>query len=189
MKIAFCFPGQGSQDVGMGRAIAEEFPAARAVYDEAVGGGGLRRREALLRGVARGADAHGAPAAGARRHLDRLPPRREDARDRAGLRRSATPSASTRRSPPPDAIGDRRRRRARPRARRGDGRGRAGDTPARWPRCSASRTRSSRSCAASIDGRVAGELQLPRPDRRLRRELGGRPSDRGRRPRSAPARP
>ena len=35
MKIAFCFPGQGSQDVGMGRAIAEEFPAARAVYDEA----------------------------------------------------------------------------------------------------------------------------------------------------------
>lgn len=35
MKIAFCFPGQGSQNVGMGRAIAEEFPAARAVYDEA----------------------------------------------------------------------------------------------------------------------------------------------------------
>jgi len=35
MKIAFCFPGQGSQDVGMGRAIAEEFPAARAAYDEA----------------------------------------------------------------------------------------------------------------------------------------------------------
>ena len=35
MKIAFCFPGQGSQDVGMGRAIAEEFPAARAVFDEA----------------------------------------------------------------------------------------------------------------------------------------------------------
>ena len=35
MKIAFCFPGQGSQDVGMGRAIAEEFPPARAAYDEA----------------------------------------------------------------------------------------------------------------------------------------------------------
>jgi [acyl-carrier-protein] S-malonyltransferase len=34
-KIAFCFPGQGSQDVGMGRAIAERFPEARAVYDEA----------------------------------------------------------------------------------------------------------------------------------------------------------
>ncbi|HSK16594.1 MAG TPA: ACP S-malonyltransferase [Gaiellaceae bacterium] len=35
MKIAFCFPGQGSQAEGMGREIAEEFPAARAVYDEA----------------------------------------------------------------------------------------------------------------------------------------------------------
>jgi [acyl-carrier-protein] S-malonyltransferase len=35
MKIAFCFPGQGSQTVGMGSAIAAEFPAARAVYDEA----------------------------------------------------------------------------------------------------------------------------------------------------------
>ncbi|MGH3037856.1 MAG: ACP S-malonyltransferase, partial [Gaiellaceae bacterium] len=35
MKIAFCFPGQGSQGVGMGQAFAEEFPAARAAYDEA----------------------------------------------------------------------------------------------------------------------------------------------------------
>jgi [acyl-carrier-protein] S-malonyltransferase len=35
MKIAFCFPGQGSQTVGMGSAIAGQFPAARAVYDEA----------------------------------------------------------------------------------------------------------------------------------------------------------
>jgi [acyl-carrier-protein] S-malonyltransferase len=34
VKVAFCFPGQGSQDVGMGRAMAETFPAARAVYDE-----------------------------------------------------------------------------------------------------------------------------------------------------------
>jgi [acyl-carrier-protein] S-malonyltransferase len=34
-KIAFCFPGQGSQDVGMGRAIAERFPEARSVYEEA----------------------------------------------------------------------------------------------------------------------------------------------------------
>ena len=31
---AFIFPGQGSQTVGMGKALAEGFPAARAVFDE-----------------------------------------------------------------------------------------------------------------------------------------------------------
>jgi [acyl-carrier-protein] S-malonyltransferase len=34
VKVAFCFPGQGSQGVGMGRAIVERFPQARAVFDE-----------------------------------------------------------------------------------------------------------------------------------------------------------
>ncbi|GMU65169.1 MAG: malonyl CoA-acyl carrier protein transacylase [Acidobacteriota bacterium] len=32
---AFVFPGQGSQKVGMGRAWADAFPAARAAFDEA----------------------------------------------------------------------------------------------------------------------------------------------------------
>jgi [acyl-carrier-protein] S-malonyltransferase len=31
-KIAFCFPGQGSLEEGMGRDIAEAFPVAREVY-------------------------------------------------------------------------------------------------------------------------------------------------------------
>jgi [acyl-carrier-protein] S-malonyltransferase len=31
---AFVFPGQGSQAVGMGKALAETFPQARAVFDE-----------------------------------------------------------------------------------------------------------------------------------------------------------
>ncbi|GAB1581529.1 ACP S-malonyltransferase [Phyllobacterium phragmitis] len=34
MAIAFTFPGQGSQTVGMGKVLAETFPAARAVFDE-----------------------------------------------------------------------------------------------------------------------------------------------------------
>ncbi len=34
MGAAFIFPGQGSQAVGMGKALADAFPAAKAVFDE-----------------------------------------------------------------------------------------------------------------------------------------------------------
>ena len=34
-RIAFLFPGQGAQHVGMGRKIAEQFPAARRLFDQA----------------------------------------------------------------------------------------------------------------------------------------------------------
>jgi [acyl-carrier-protein] S-malonyltransferase len=34
LSIAFTFPGQGSQMVGMGKALADVFPSARAVFDE-----------------------------------------------------------------------------------------------------------------------------------------------------------
>ncbi|MGH7200997.1 MAG: ACP S-malonyltransferase [Planctomycetaceae bacterium] len=34
-KIAFLFPGQGAQHVGMGQTIADRYPAARQLYDRA----------------------------------------------------------------------------------------------------------------------------------------------------------
>ena len=34
MAVAFVFPGQGSQAVGMGKALAANFPAAQKVFDE-----------------------------------------------------------------------------------------------------------------------------------------------------------
>lgn len=34
MTTAFIFPGQGSQAVGMGKSLADSFPAAKAVFDE-----------------------------------------------------------------------------------------------------------------------------------------------------------
>lgn len=45
MKIAFVFPGQGSQVVGMGKELYDQVPAARPVFDAAdrAYGGGLTR--------------------------------------------------------------------------------------------------------------------------------------------------
>ena len=34
MSKAFVFPGQGAQSIGMGKALADAYPAAKAVFDE-----------------------------------------------------------------------------------------------------------------------------------------------------------
>ena len=43
-KVAFCFPGQGSLEVGMGRDIAEAVPEAMAVYERGSAASGLDLR-------------------------------------------------------------------------------------------------------------------------------------------------
>jgi [acyl-carrier-protein] S-malonyltransferase len=50
-KVAFCFPGQGSQEPGMGRAMAEAVPEARAVYDRASHALGFDLAEACFEGT------------------------------------------------------------------------------------------------------------------------------------------
>ena len=45
MKIAFCFPGQGSVEQGMGRDVAEAVPEAMDVFERASGASGLDLRQ------------------------------------------------------------------------------------------------------------------------------------------------
>lgn len=51
--IAFLFPGQGSQAVGMGRAFRDASPAARAVFDEADAALGLDLQRIVFEGPER----------------------------------------------------------------------------------------------------------------------------------------
>jgi [acyl-carrier-protein] S-malonyltransferase len=52
MRLAFLFPGQGAQVVGMGKALAEAFPAAREVFAEADEALGFRLSEICWDGPA-----------------------------------------------------------------------------------------------------------------------------------------
>ncbi len=51
-KVAFLFPGQGAQTVGMGRELDREFPAVRALFDEASALLGFDLRELCYEGPA-----------------------------------------------------------------------------------------------------------------------------------------
>src|ERR1700753_599066 len=52
MTAAFTFPGQGSQAVGMGKALAEAFRVARAVFDEVDAALGDRLTDIIWNGPA-----------------------------------------------------------------------------------------------------------------------------------------
>ena len=50
MKIAFLFPGQGAQAVGMGKDIYEKYEEARKIYDEAEKISGIRVKDICFNG-------------------------------------------------------------------------------------------------------------------------------------------
>ena len=150
MKVAFCFPGQGSQDVGMGRAMAEAFPEARAVYDEASEAVGFDLARLCFEGpieeLTRTELQQPALVATSLACLRAV----ETLGIAAGRTSSATRSASTRRSRLRGALSTARRSRSSASAARRR-RARPTSTPARWPRSSGSRTRSSKSSAREIE--------------------------------------
>ena len=51
-KIAFCFPGQGSIEAGMGKDIADAVPAARSVFERASVASGLDLERLCFHGAA-----------------------------------------------------------------------------------------------------------------------------------------
>jgi len=52
MTIAYIFPGQGSQYAGMGRDLAEQYPAARQIFEEADGALGFALSNLCFNGSA-----------------------------------------------------------------------------------------------------------------------------------------
>jgi len=52
MGAAFVFPGQGSQSVGMGKALADNFPVARQVFDEVDAALGVKLSAIIFEGPA-----------------------------------------------------------------------------------------------------------------------------------------
>ena len=65
MSIAFTFPGQGSQAVGMGRDLAEAFPEARRVFEEVDDALGEKLSRLIWEGPEEHADADRQRPAGA----------------------------------------------------------------------------------------------------------------------------
>src|SRR5258708_32094050 len=52
MSVAFVFPGQGRQDVGLGKALADAFTCARQVFEEVDAALGERLSDTIWNGPA-----------------------------------------------------------------------------------------------------------------------------------------
>ena len=70
-NVAFCFPGQGSLEVGMGREIAEAVPEAMAVFREGSEASGLDLQRLCFDAPMEELVGDRSPAARARRHEPR----------------------------------------------------------------------------------------------------------------------
>ncbi len=62
--IAFLFPGQGSQSVGMGKELAALYPVAQETFDEADAALGYKLSQLCFEGPGRSAEADRDHAAG-----------------------------------------------------------------------------------------------------------------------------